>query len=98
LNLQLFKPKDDKEDVREKVVNPEPPKAVLTASRQIVNCLVEHVLRLEESGNNQGLSGRFFACVATLYLFAKIRPQLLVSHAITLEGYLSMRCQVRFEV
>jgi len=116
LLLSLFKPKDDKEDVREKVVNPEPPKAVVTASRQIVNCLVEHVLRLEEgagtgaiqpatTGNGQQLqtqqsssSQRFVACVATLYLFAKIRPQLLVNHAITLEGYLSMRCQVSFNL
>jgi cohesin loading factor subunit SCC2 len=87
-------------------VNPEPPKAVVTASRQIVNCLVEHVLRLEESvdtggpngsGQNSSASQRFVACVATLYLFAKIRPQLLVNHAITLQGYLSMRCQVRLQ-
>ena len=90
--LQLFKPKDDKEDVREKVANPDPPKPVLVASEQIVNCLVEHVLRLEETNSSQ--STRFCACVATLFLFAKIRPQLLVNHAITLEGYLSLRCQV----
>lgn len=94
--LQLFKPKDDKEDVREKVVNPEPPKAVVTASKQIVDCLVEHVLRIEEnSANSATNSQRFVACVSTLFLFAKIRPQLLVNHAITLEGYLSLRCQVR---
>jgi len=76
--------------------NQEPPKAVLIASLQIVNCLVEHVLRIEEntdSGATQN-SQRFVACVATLVLFAKIRPQLLVNHAITLEGYLSLRCQV----
>lgn len=81
-------------------MNPEPPKIVLTASTQIVNCLVEHVLRLEENSEQPGSqpasssSSRFVACVATLYLFAKIRPQLLVTHAITLEGYLSLRCQV----
>jgi cohesin loading factor subunit SCC2 len=97
----LFKPKDDREDIREKLVNQEPPKAVVTASTQIVNCLVEHVLRIEEGTTSttgqqpqSSSSQRFIACVATLFLFAKIRPQLLVNHAITLQAYLSMKCQV----
>lgn len=94
--MQLFKPKDDqKDDIREKAVNPEPPKAVVTASKQIVDCLVEHVLRIEEnSSNSTASSQRFVACVSTLFLFAKIRPQLLINHANTLEGYLSLRCTV----
>lgn len=97
--LQLFKPKDDREDVREKLLNPEPPKSLLTASQQIVNCLVEHVLRTEEAADPERQqnhnSRRFVACVATLMLFAKIRPQLLILHASTLQGYLSLRTQVR---
>src|SRR5690349_17644079 len=94
--MQLFRPKSDKEDAREKVVNKEPPPQVLTASSQIVDCLVERLLSLEENPkeNMTRSSQRFVACVSTLHLFAKIRPQLLVKHAISLEGYLSLRAQV----
>lgn len=45
---------------------------------------------------NQGSSQRLVACLTTIYLFAKIRPQLLVNHAITLQPYLSLKCQVRW--
>jgi len=78
-------------------VNVDPPKALLTACRQIVDCLIENVLRLEENSleEHKGSSQRLVACLTTLYLFAKIRPQLLVNHAITLQPYLSLRCQVR---
>lgn len=42
----------------------------------------------------QGNSERLVACISTLHLFAKIRPQLLVNHALTLQPYLSLKCQV----
>ena len=63
------------------------------ACRQIVNCLIENVLHLEETSDSGNSSQRLVACLTTLYLFAKIRPQLLVSHALTLQPYLSLKCQ-----
>jgi len=97
LCFQLFKPKEDKDDSTK--TNVEPPKALLTACKQIVDCLIENVLRLEETSlvqeaQSHGSSQRLVACLTTLYLFAKIRPQLLVDHAITLQPYLSLKCQV----
>lgn len=61
--------------------------------KQIVDCLIENVLSLEEKNDNSGSSHRLVACLTTLYLFAKIRPQLLINHAITLQPYLSLKCQ-----
>jgi len=121
---QLFRPKEDKEIPTTKV-NVEPPRALLTACQQIVDCLVENILRLEEaslartpsfsenasksetaevknsnggssaggSGGGKGASQRLVACLTTLHLFAKIRPQLLVPHAMTLQPYLGLRCK-----
>ena len=96
----MFKPREDKEDVT-KVVS-EPPKSLVLACKQIVDCLVRHILVLEEDGHNnpegpqpRTTTQRILACHKTLYLFAKIRPQLLVDHAITLQPYLAWRCQVR---
>ncbi|XP_075218552.1 nipped-B cohesin loading factor [Lycorma delicatula] len=91
LLLSLFKPKEDKEDSR--LVLSEPPKALLTACKQIVDCLIENVIRLD--GRGSGSSQRLVACMVTLFLFAKIRPQLLVDHAITLQPYLSLKCQTQ---
>lgn len=93
--MQLFKPKEDKDDSTKVAVDP--PKALITACTQIVNCLIENVLKLEEQDmgkENQGSSQRLVACLTTIYLFAKIRPQLLINHAITLQPYLSLKCQV----
>lgn len=90
LLVSLFKPKEDKDDST-KVVT-EPPKILVTACKQIVDCLVDNVISLDGRGGNA--PQRLVACVTTLYLFAKIRPQLLVEHAITLQPYLSLRCQV----
>ncbi|XP_076624009.1 nipped-B cohesin loading factor [Colletes latitarsis] len=99
LLVSLFKPKEDKDDSTK--MQTEPPKALLTACKQIVDCLIENVLRLEETNlesektEKKGSSQRLVACLTTLYLFAKIRPQLLVSHAITLQPYLSLKCQTQ---
>uniref|UniRef100_A0ABD2WUA4 Nipped-B protein n=2 Tax=Trichogramma kaykai TaxID=54128 RepID=A0ABD2WUA4_9HYME len=105
LLVSLFKPKEDKEDSTK--LQTEPPKALVTACTQIVDCLIENVLRLEETNLNngpvsndaetpkRGASQRLVACLTTLYLFAKIRPQLLVGHAITLQPYLSLKCQTQ---
>lgn len=58
-----------------------------------MNCLIENVLSLEETTDNSSASQRLVACLTTLHLFAKIRPQLLVKHASTLQPYLSLKCQ-----
>ncbi|XP_066599133.1 nipped-B-like protein A [Prorops nasuta] len=100
LLVSLFKPKEDKDDSTK--MQAEPPKALLTACKQIVDCLIENVLRLEETNledteksGKKGASQRLVACLTTLYLFSKIRPQLLVNHAITLQPYLSLKCQTQ---
>lgn len=49
---QMFRPKEDKEDVTK--ANIEPSKALLTACQQIVDCLVENILRLEEASLARG--------------------------------------------
>ncbi|XP_059489671.1 nipped-B-like protein isoform X2 [Neocloeon triangulifer] len=96
----LFKPKEDKEDSAK--VQMQPPAPLLTACRQIVQCLIENVLRLEETTfesmsetmtPKEALSQRLVACLTTLYLLAKIRPQLLIDHATTLQPYLSLKCK-----
>ncbi|XP_018566704.1 nipped-B-like protein isoform X2 [Anoplophora glabripennis] len=91
LLLSLFKPKEDKDDSTK--IATEPSKALLLACRQIVDCLIENVLSLEESSDSSGSSQRLVACLITLHLFAKIRPQLLVKHASTLQPYLGLKCQ-----
>ncbi|XP_011863105.1 PREDICTED: nipped-B-like protein [Vollenhovia emeryi] len=99
LLVSLFKPKEDKDDSTK--MQTEPPRALLTACKQIVDCLIENVLRLEETNldseksEKKGSSQRLVACLTTLYLFAKIRPRLLVNHAITLQPYLSLKCQTQ---
>ncbi len=92
----MFRPKEDKEDSTRQMT--EPPPQVVLASQQIVDCLVESVLRMEENDDQQsskGSSNRLVACLTTLYSFAKIRPQLLVGHVQTLQPYLSITCRSR---
>lgn len=68
-------------------------KSALTACRQIVDCLVENVLRLEETSvEGRGCSNRQMACLSTLYLFSKIKPDLMVQHVTTLQPYLEIKC------
>lgn len=40
-------------------------------------------------------SGRLVACITTLYLFSKIRAHLMVKHAMTMQPYLTTKCNVR---
>ncbi|KAI7793696.1 putative nipped-B-like protein B-like, partial [Triplophysa rosa] len=66
---------------------------------QLVDSLVEHIIKYEESladGDNKGLaSNRLVACITTLYLFSKIRPQLMVKHAMTMQPYLTTKCNTQ---
>ncbi|XP_054466495.1 nipped-B-like protein A isoform X1 [Anoplopoma fimbria] len=61
---------------------------------QLVDNLVEHILKYEESlSDSKGVnSTRLVACITTLYLFSKIRAQLMVKHAMTMQPYLTTKC------
>uniref|UniRef100_A0A8C4ZDP8 Nipped-B protein n=1 Tax=Gadus morhua TaxID=8049 RepID=A0A8C4ZDP8_GADMO len=61
---------------------------------QLVDNLVEHILKYEESlaGSKGVNSTRQVACITTLYLFSKIRAQLMVKHAMTMQPYLTTKC------
>ncbi|KAG8131164.1 hypothetical protein E2320_017973 [Naja naja] len=71
-------------------------KPVKKACTQLVDNLVEHILKYEESladSDNKGVnSSRLVACITTLFLFSKIRPQLMVKHAMTMQPYLTTKC------
>ncbi|GAB1597401.1 nipped-B-like protein A [Argonauta hians] len=76
-------------------------KNALLASRQIVNCLVENVMSLEEKcvdGDSTSHPQRLIACLTTLHLFSKIKPDLMVQHAITLQPYLNIKCNTQGDV
>uniref|UniRef100_A0A8D0D3Y8 Nipped-B protein n=1 Tax=Sander lucioperca TaxID=283035 RepID=A0A8D0D3Y8_SANLU len=55
---------------------------------QNVSCLTY----CEDKGDN---SGRLVACITTLYLFSKIRAQLMVKHAMTMQPYLTTKCNTQ---
>ena len=94
----LLKPKEDKDDATK--VNREPPKQLVLACQQIVDCLIEQVLKTEEHKQEAetqtvGQSHRIVACLTTCFLFAKTRAQLLVNHVNTLQPYLNVKCQTQ---
>ncbi|ESO95734.1 hypothetical protein LOTGIDRAFT_214826 [Lottia gigantea] len=70
-------------------------KSAVTACKQIVDCLVENVLKLEESSVERSTKNRLGACLSTLYLFSKIKPDLMVNHATTLQPYLDIKCNTQ---
>ncbi|GFU63535.1 nipped-B-like protein [Trichonephila clavipes] len=72
-------------------------KSVIKSCKQIVDCLVENLLQLEESSQNVdgGASSHLVACLATLHLFSKIYPYFVVPHATTIQPYLSMKCNTQ---
>ncbi|XP_015917396.1 nipped-B-like protein A [Parasteatoda tepidariorum] len=70
-------------------------KSVVKACRQIVDCLVENLLQIEESTPETGASTHLVACLATLHLFSKIHPPFVVPHATTIQPYLSMKCNTQ---
>ncbi|XP_039532073.1 nipped-B-like protein B isoform X2 [Pimephales promelas] len=63
---------------------------------QLVDSLVDHIVKYEESladCENKGLTSNcLVACITTLYLFSKIRPHLMVKHAMTMQPYLTTKC------
>uniref|UniRef100_A0A3B3T683 Nipped-B protein n=1 Tax=Paramormyrops kingsleyae TaxID=1676925 RepID=A0A3B3T683_9TELE len=66
------------------------------ACAQLVDSLVEHILKYEESlsasEHKSVNSMRLVSCITTLYLFSKIRAQLMVKHAMTMQPYLTTKC------
>lgn len=91
LLLSLFKPKEDAKEENNKAPV-EIPKSILDSCRQIVDCLIETVVRLDGQGED---SQRLVSCMQLLHLFAKIRPQLMVHHATVLQPYLSLKCKTQ---
>lgn len=80
----IFQSRESKEDA---TIKKEVAKTIVVSCQQIVDGLVRTILKLEEGQDNVKMLG----CITTLHLFAKIRPQLLTAHAITLEPYLSVK-------
>ncbi|XP_078287021.1 nipped-B-like protein isoform X4 [Rhinoraja longicauda] len=74
-------------------------KPVRKACIQIVDNLVEHILKYEESLSDSDSKGMntncLVACLITLYLFSKIQPHLMVKHAMTLQPYLTTKCNTQ---
>ncbi|XP_032874697.1 nipped-B-like protein [Amblyraja radiata] len=74
-------------------------KPVRKACIQIVDNLVEHILKYEESladSDSKGMNTNcLVACLITLYLFSKIQPHLMVKHTMTLQPYLTTKCNTQ---
>ncbi|TMW41999.1 hypothetical protein DOY81_012921 [Sarcophaga bullata] len=62
------------------------PQEIVLACQQLADGLVERLIELEDTDNE-----RMLGCITTLHLLAKVRPQLLVRHAITIEPYLNIK-------
>lgn len=73
---------------------------LINACTQIVEYLIKTILSLEQISEDyekeQQRSSKLAACMSTLNLFTKIRPQMLIKHAMTLEPYMIInnKCQV----
>ncbi|XP_033150568.1 nipped-B protein isoform X2 [Drosophila busckii] len=92
LLMSIFKPKENmlKFDgsVQEPVKkNTEPPQEIVLACQQLADGLVDRLIELEDTDN-----ARMLGCITTLHLLAKVRPQLLIRHAMTIEPYLNIKC------
>ncbi|KAH8252070.1 hypothetical protein KR032_009299, partial [Drosophila birchii] len=92
LLMSIFKPKDNvlKSDgsLNDPIKkNMEPPQDIILACQQLADGLVDRLIELEDTNNAQMLG-----CITTLHLLAKVRPQLLVRHAMTIEPYLNIKC------
>lgn len=66
---------------------------IVWSCEQICNGLVDTIVQLEGSD-----SRKLLGCITTLHLFAKVRPHLIVRHAITLEPYLNIKCNSNYIV
>ena len=48
----------------------------------------------ESAAEQKHQSHRLVSCLQTLFLFSKVKPELMVAHATTLQPYLSTKCNV----
>ncbi|XP_043661492.1 nipped-B protein isoform X2 [Drosophila teissieri] len=92
LLMSIFKPRDNmlkSEGFTQELIkkNTEPPMDIVIACQQLADGLVDRLIELEDTDNS-----RMLGCITTLHLLAKVRPQLLVKHAITIEPYLNIKC------
>uniref|UniRef100_A0A2K6G103 Nipped-B protein n=1 Tax=Propithecus coquereli TaxID=379532 RepID=A0A2K6G103_PROCO len=62
---------------------------------RILVCFVLFLFVFLDSDNKGVNSGRLVACITTLFLFSKIRPQLMVKHAMTMQPYLTTKCSTQ---
>ncbi|CAL8321731.1 unnamed protein product [Lota lota] len=70
-------------------------KPATKACTQLVDNLVEHIVTFEESYEDcesREDSDHLISSLTTLYLFCKIRAQLLVKHAVAMQPYLATKC------
>jgi cohesin loading factor subunit SCC2 len=67
-------------------------KEVFASCKQIVNCLIENVLNIENTstGSSQDYK-RLVASFATLHLLSKIKPENFINHAETMLPYLNIK-------
>ncbi|KAH8272136.1 hypothetical protein KR018_001754, partial [Drosophila ironensis] len=92
LLISIFKPKDNmmktdgigNEPIKK---NTEPAPEIMLACQQLADGLVDQLIELEDTDN-----ARMLGCITTLHLLAKVRPLLLVRHAMTIEPYLNIKC------
>ncbi|XP_026838706.1 nipped-B protein isoform X1 [Drosophila erecta] len=92
LLMSIFRPRDNmlkSEGCTQEFIkkNTEPPMDIVIACQQLADGLVDRLIELEDTDNS-----RMLGCITTLHLLAKVRPQLLVKHAITIEPYLNIKC------
>ncbi|XP_043947333.1 nipped-B protein isoform X4 [Drosophila biarmipes] len=92
LLMSIFKPRDNmlKSDgcVQEPIKKSmDPPLDIVIACQQLADGLVDRLIELEDTDN-----ARMLGCITTLHLLAKVRPHLLVRHAMTIEPYLNIKC------
>ncbi|XP_041356628.1 nipped-B-like protein isoform X2 [Gigantopelta aegis] len=74
-------------------------KSATLACQQIVDCLVENVLTIDEKSGQmpeeKSANNRLVSCLSTLYLFSKSKPELLVKYGTTLQPYLDIKCSTQ---
>uniref|UniRef100_A0A673NE71 Nipped-B protein n=1 Tax=Sinocyclocheilus rhinocerous TaxID=307959 RepID=A0A673NE71_9TELE len=86
-------PNHDKEAMTRKILNITD---VVAACKDSGYDWFEQLLQNVSYCENKGLtSDRLVACITTLYLFSKIRPQLMVKHAMTMQPYLTTKCNTQ---
>jgi cohesin loading factor subunit SCC2 len=67
---------------------------VLKSCKQIVDCLIESVLKSEANMNSEPAYKRLVACFTALHVLSKIKPENFINHAETLLPYLNIKSTV----